>query len=259
MCRSKAEGGRRCASRVFRPTTARAAELARVAKAAKDPAAEHERLLGGQSSVTELVTTPAGERVVRKSAPAYLDPDDHRFMMDGEVLASELANAVGAPVATVRRDGPDAVWVEYVEGSTEGVGRLMDTPAAVRIGLVDAMTNYQDRESGLRATAHGLMAFDSGGSWLDTELDAKGIVPFKTPEGAAGNLHLQPGSPTRHFVTADDRYRTDPPISGAELSAIRTRVEGLRPKFEALGRAGWLDSSLSVLDRITTSASSTAK
>jgi hypothetical protein len=73
MCRSKAEGGRRCSGR-YRASAARAAGLAAIAAR---PGITREPLYGGQTSVTELATAPDGTR--------------------GEELADLLAEAVGAP------------------------------------------------------------------------------------------------------------------------------------------------------------------
>jgi len=128
-----------------RPTKP-AAELAESSRTRKDPDAERERLYGGQSGYTELVeTTPAGERVVRKSAKQprdlYADQADHRFLIDGRGASPrKLAEAVAprwrrsAVTARMRLGG---VRGRQHRGGTRADGFT----GAVRLGLLDTLTN----------------------------------------------------------------------------------------------------------------------
>jgi len=72
MCRSIAEGGRRCSGR-YRASAVRAAGLAAIAA---DPGVTREPLYGGQTSVTELATAPDETRAVRKTPRPGTDPAD---------------------------------------------------------------------------------------------------------------------------------------------------------------------------------------
>jgi Phage minor capsid protein 2 len=206
------------------------------AVAANDGKARHETLHGGQSAKVEKVTLPDGRTAVHKTPrPGYDDPDDVKFLMDGEELAAMLGEAVGAPVAKTYRDRPDSVWVEWIDGTQNGTGKLIDSREGKRIGLLDALTGYGDRN--LMVRDGKLVAFDHGGSWLQAELGDD--RPHLADESA----------PMRHFVSGDD-WRDDPPITVAEIDAIRKRIERLRSDFARLGRLGWFTYTMNALEQI---------
>jgi hypothetical protein len=227
MCRSKAEGGRRC-------NGARRRDLAAVAAA---PDATRVPLRGGLSSTVALVTAPDGRRAVHKTPRPGFGPDDNRFFADGDELAAALGRAVGAPVADVLRDGPDAVWVEHIDGPTVDDPALTGGRDGARIGLLDALTGNTDRDGNMRLRGGRPVAFDHGGAWLPVEI------------GDTGPYLREPSAPMRHFVDGET-WRDDPPISAGEVARLRPRVEALRPRFEARGRGAWLDYSLAALDEI---------
>jgi len=196
-------------------------------------------LLGGESNRTDLVTLPDGRKAVRKTIRPGLDEEDNRFFLDGEELVSLLGDAVRAPIATVYRENSGTAWVEFVDGSTDVEG-LIDGPDGVRIGLVDAMTAYIDRLSGLRNVDGRLVAFDSGGSWLQVELNGVTPDPFLGENGQA---------PSRNVIGPGNVWRkVDLPLE--ELEEIRARMRKLRPAFRARGRDSWLTYSLNVLDAL---------
>ena len=208
-------------------------EIARADNATVTP------LLGGESNQTDLVTLPDGRKAVRKTARAGFDEDDTRFFLDGEELASLLADAVGAPIARTWRQNDGTVWVEYVDGRTETVPSLIGSQDGIRIGLVDAMTAYIDRLSGLRDVGGRLVGFDNGGSWLQAELHGVTPRPFLGENGRA---------PSRNVIGPDGYRVVDLPL--AELTAIRERMVKLRPAFHRRGRDTWLTYSLNVLDQL---------
>jgi hypothetical protein len=197
--------------------------------------AKRERLLGGQTNTVEKVTLPDGRTAVHKTARSGFDDPDH-FFADGEELAAKLGNAVDAPVAQVYRDGPDSVWVQWIDGTREGAHKLIDTPEGVRIGLLDALTGYVDRNLMVDRSGR-LVAFDHGGSWLAAEL------------GEQGPHLADPNAPMKHFVSGDE-WKGNPPMRRAELDRIRRRIEALRPAFAKAGRLDWLAYSLDALDEI---------
>jgi hypothetical protein len=212
------------------------AELEDLVAVAEAAGARRERLFGGQSSMVELVTMPDGRRAIHKTGHSWDDPDDVRMMMDGEELAPLVAQAVGAPVARVHRDGPGSVWVEHLDDAYAGDDQ-MGSPDAVRIGLLDTLVANRDREGNLGRHAGRLTGYDHGGTWLAVELDD--TEPYLR----------EPKAPMRHWVRGAEIV-TDPPISAAELGEVRRRLEALRPDFAAAGRRGWLDYSQAMLSRI---------
>lgn len=199
-------------------------------------------LVGGQSNTTELVTTTDGRQAVRKTIRPGMDADDNVFLLDGEELASLLADAVRAPVAPVYRKSPGEVWVRMLPGKVPDPKEIADLLASregILIGLVDALSGYGDRRSGLRIADGKLSAFDSGGAWIDVELEGAGARPRLTEVGA----------PISNIIGMDDRLKSVD-LSLAELEAIRTRVAKLRRAFAKRGRSEWLDYALSVLDQL---------
>lgn len=206
----------------------RDAELERISRA-KDVSTQE--ILGGQSGRTFLVQTKDGRRAIHKVARADQDADDVAFLFDGEELASTLADAIGADIARVYRDGPGSVWVEYVDGPHPELGQRY--PGDELIGLLDVLTGYRDRRSGLRVQPDGsLKGFDSGGSWLEAELGRTDRAPSES--GAPSELWDGP-----------------PLIDAKELRKIRARIALLAPQFAKAGRSDWLQYSLGVLDGIT--------
>jgi hypothetical protein len=206
---------------------------------ATSPGSTSQRVYGGQTAVTELVTTTDGGQALRKTPPPYEDPEDTRFIMDGEELVPLVAQAVGAPVARVHRDAPDSVWVEHIDGTPEGAERLLESPEAIRLGLLDAMVGNHGRVGNLLAVDGYLVGVNHGGAWLPVEI------------GEHDPYLREPDAPMKHFIDSErGTWRDDPPITAAEVAKIRPRTEALRPAFERAGRTAWLDHSLSVLDQI---------
>lgn len=210
-------------------------KLAEIAAAADQT---ETRLTGGQSAVTNLVTLPDGRTAVHKTGLPGFEDEDNVFSMDGEQLASLVADAIGAPLATVYRDGPQSVWVETVGGSTD-LDAVKGTKDWILLGLVDAMSGYRDRASGLRNDGGQLRAFDSGGAWLDAVLN-----PGDPPRPLA-----EEGAPSADIIDPEGNWR-DVPLSRAELVKYRSAVELLRPQFKAAGRLDWLAYSLDVLNAL---------
>lgn len=206
----------------------RDADLERISRAKGTSATE---ILGGQSGRTFLVETKDGRKAIHKVARPDQDTEDVAFLFDGEELASVLAEAIGADIARVYRDGPGSVWVEYVDGPHPELGKRYRGDEL--IGLLDAITGYRDRRSGLRVQPDGsLKGFDSGGSWLEAEMGRTDRAPSEA------------GAPSELW---DDGPLLDP----AELRKVRAKVALLAPRFAAAGRSDWLRYSLGVLDQIT--------
>lgn len=247
MCRSQAEGGRRCPS-AARTRARNARTRARLTAIAATAPASAERLYGGTTSDVTLITTPDGQRAVRKAARPHTDPGDALEAADAEELAALLGDEIGAPVAQVHRDGPDSLLIEYIDGGHAEDAQqaaLADTCEAARLGLLDAMTGNGDRKGNLMLRDGQLVGIDHGAAWLYAEL------------GYTEPVLSEPDAPMARYVAqvpgADDNtgtWRTDPPIGVADVARIRARAEALRPVFEARGRGTWLDYSLNVLDGI---------
>lgn len=208
-----------------------------------DPDAPGTRLAGGASSDTSLVTTPAGP-VIRKKSPSWDDEQTGRDQADAELLAAQLAEALGVRAPQVARAGDDAVWMEWVESAGPPDDAWWDTPDGQRIGLLDMLSLNADRNGGniLRDGNGDLVAIDHGVAW---QLQAYFDAPFPNNSPGVGS-----------YVDDEGRYIPNP-LTPADVDHVRGVLESLRSAFQAEGREQWLDYSLGVLDRLAEHASGT--
>lgn len=209
------------------------------------------RRLGGQSAQTELVTLADGTKVIRKRARTGLDD-----MQDAaaEHAASLLGRALGLRTPGVYRRGPGEIYMEYIEDARtaeEAAGYGGDLPKAFadaigsddgkRLGLLDLLTMNIDRNNG---------------NWM---LDGRGrLVPID--HGASFVNRTGDPARDREFVNNPfaDHYADDGnPLTKADVTELRRRLESLRPAFEHMGRGEWLTYSLAVLDRLAPNARGT--
>jgi hypothetical protein len=191
--------------------------------------------LGGALGQTERVTFADGTTAIRKSyAAAHRSAADIRAMTDGEQLGAAVVDAVGvrAPAVVVRSDlridmedlsgrllgeAGDRIPAEILE-STDG--RLM--------GVADYLMANTDRTAGnvliqgdrLAGIDHGY-AFSFG------------------PRNTGTGLLVQGGSDFVRFLADRGGLRAVVDVNPADLAKIRTRLEALRPMFEAEGRGDW--------------------
>lgn len=225
------------------PPSAQQQFAARVADL--DPDTPGERLAGGASSDTSLVTTPAGP-VIRKRRPAWDDDATGRDQADAELLAARLAESLGARTPRVARvaDTPDAVWMEHIAGARPADDDWWTTPEGQRLGLLDMLSLNVDRNGGniLRDEAGDLWGIDHGAAWQMQQ-----YVDSPRPDSSPG---------VTWFVDSDERY-IDNPLTPGDVEHVRGVLESLRPTFAAEGRESWLDYSLGVLERLAEHATGT--
>jgi len=170
----------------------------------------------GAQAKTDVVTTKAGTRVIRKQFIGYLgDPS----MADRELLSSKVGEAVGVghvPAVVKTKDGE--VFMELVPGKTAGrssyeaLDEADGHPDAVRIGVMDVLTDNDDRHNS---------------NWMITPRTHEPVpIDNSSTFGASGGgMH--------HFALMADK------VTPAELAEMKPRLEALQPEFAAAGRAGW--------------------
>jgi hypothetical protein len=195
-------------------------------------------LQGGLSSRTELATLPDGRQAIRKTPRPGVEPEDNIFLLDGEELLGSVAEVLGAPIAKTYRSDADTVWVELIQGETEGTRGLLDSSAGILIGLADVLSGYGDRESGLRNDNGILRAFDNGGAWLGAEIN--GVVPDP--------FLREPNSPMRNWIGPDGNFTVPESVTKGQLQQYRSALVALGPAFKLRGRESWLVYTLNVLD-----------
>ncbi|MEU9834368.1 hypothetical protein AB0D67_22810 [Streptosporangium sp. NPDC048047] len=203
----------------------------------------HRELIGaGEDGEVYRVTFADGTVAVRKE----MYYGDVRTA-ENELLASRVAEAIGAPVPRVLRDPhrAGAVYMELVEGeSAYGIAPYLSAYAgrrdAVLLGLLDVLTVNHDRHPGnLLVTDDGrLVGIDHGRAFhlRYPGLDVHDGAPFtgnllgRTPDGGFGWI----GNP----------------LTRQDADLVVERVHALRPEFERLGRGGDFDVLMDRLYRI---------
>lgn len=177
---------------------------------------------------------------------------------------SSVAAALGVRAPAVIRIGTKELVAELVEGEIgtthllpEGgfvpggprsdVARedaLIRSPAGIRLALMDALTNQQDRHGGnwMVDPQGNLVAIDNGLAFAEP----RSANPF---ESASYNRFVR-----THFV--DNMGRPGPnPLTRADIDTARERLESLRPEFVAMKRERWLDTALERLEALGRHAS----
>jgi hypothetical protein len=205
-----------------------------------------QRLTGGVSADTELVTFANGTKLVRKSA--------------GNPGAEQASSVIGGALRTkaprVYRNHPGEVWMDYVEDAKTAVelqvranqaGKLGElrkehfalaqSDEGLRVGLFDLAIRNGDRNTGnwMVSNAGRIVPIDHGhaqpviiGGRAMPQLSASG--PF------AEQIFV--GSGKEHVFTT------------ADIDWARHQIEGVGPDLIHMGQKGFLDYALAVLDRL---------
>jgi hypothetical protein len=216
------------------------------------PLISRQKLTGGESAVTELLTLADGTRVVRKSGVTADVPD----ALDAEQAASLVARALGLRAPRVYRNAPDSIWMEYVDDAITAEELRETDPAewdarnraaldlddGSLVGLLDVLISNQDRNTGnWMMTADGrTIPIDHGHSYTVLGADFETYLP----------LPDQVDEVSGFGPFADSYTSGSNPLTRSDVPEARRRLERLRPDFEHMGRASWLNYSLQVLDKI---------
>jgi hypothetical protein len=250
------------AAKVTRPRKQPARLSARgLADAVRSGVAARTVLTGGDNAVTELVRTNSGATLVHKKVA------DHRVngrvtwsakrQADAEELGALMAEAIGAPAPRVHRSGRDEVHMEFMAGivarnaSRERREAAMNTPAAVRLGLLDMVSQAWDRHTGNWVIdAHGNpVGYDHAFAFDDHRWrlirDRNGDVSPPNPFNPSFVHHFVGYEPV-----ANARVWRPHPIPAREMARIRARLVALRPTFAKRGQLGWWEDGMAIFDTI---------
>jgi phosphoinositide 3-/4-kinase-like protein len=164
---------------------------------------------------------------------------------DAEELGALVAAAAGVRAPAIQRVSDTALYMEMMPGlnaARRGMGRapqsITDTPAGMRMGLLDVLLNNRDRHSGnwMIDLDNNISAIDHGLAFRNAELDVSS--PF------AGQ-----------FVDTWGDYKDTNPLTDRDVEQIRADLKKARPRFEELGRADWFDQVTQRLDQLAARAS----
>jgi hypothetical protein len=216
------------------------------------PPKRQRKLTGGVSAETELVTLKGGRQVVHKSGG---NPD-------AEQASSMISDAIGAGAPRVYRDSQSSVYMDYLDDAESGamvrhrmistesrqawqdhIAKLAATPSGKLIGLLDLMTVNGDRNDGNYMITSGgdVKPIDHGHTFGVGTVGIGNRRPRAFPVRTTFSAQL---------VSRDGRKFVPNDFDPAEIQAMRGRLEQRRPDFDHIGRGGWLDYALVVLDEV---------
>ncbi|MFZ0789548.1 MAG: ADP-ribosyltransferase [Chromatiaceae bacterium] len=200
-----------------------------------------EKLAGGMSADTSLVTVQGGRYVAKRyGGRGDLTADELKHEIDGEVLGPQVLEAVGGRAALVIPDADDTVVVEFVEGragaslTDEELRVLIDSDYGHILGLADYLLGNGDRdiENLIRTPSGELVGIDHSGIFTRALSD-----PERVP-GGAFSRYLGDGQSIPYRLGQSIDW------SPADLAAIRSQLEALRPTFAERGRVDWFDEMM---------------
>ena len=213
--------------------------------------AEERRLPGGILGDTRLVRFNNGQRAVKKRAKEDLDwgaggsaAELHTVVAqaDAEDLVSRLGRAFGAPVPPVYRDDHETIYMGWIDGvdamkaDGNAVQDALDTDAAYRIALLDALIGNQDRHVG-----NWMVTKDGQPAGIDNGL---GFLHVADPDGYDPHW----GDKFKHLVWKGRWIDND--LSPDDIAHVRKKLKELEPQFARLGRQKWFDYAMHRLDLI---------
>ncbi|MQY25298.1 FHA domain-containing protein [Nocardia aurantia] len=195
------------------------------------------RTPGDSARLVERLVFPDGTAVIHK---VVADPQHAH----AEYLTSLVGDAAGANVPAVHVVGRD-VYMEVAPGETAVAAyprdwspheRFLNTPAGVRLGVLDALVRPLDRnsENWMVAPDADVWAIDNSLAFHNSEYADRRMSPFAE--------HFLERAPDGSVVWRDHS------LTSAEVQEVRARVEDLRPAFVAAGRTDWHDVVLHRLD-----------
>lgn len=216
------------------------------------PPRDRRTLTGGESATTELLTLKDGRRVVHKTGVA--DGLDDSYA--AEQASSLMARALGLPAPRVYRNDDNSVYMDYVDNAITATElqetqphewetrsrAMLDHDDANLIGLLDALTSNPDRNTGnwmLTPDGHAI-PIDHGHAYMSIDMDTATFNPVNP----TGPIHINGIGFVDNYIGGSN------PLTKADVAEVRRRLEGLRPDFDHLGKAAWLDYSLRVLDTL---------
>jgi hypothetical protein len=220
--------------------------------------APREAITEGVEGAKEKVTLPDGTAIFTKTLSGS-KWRTAKEVADAEQLAALVAHKVlGAPTPRVYRDREDRINTDWVSGKsawrtkrTKRYQRATESRGAIRIGLLDLLTQNSDRHEGnlILDTSGELHGIDHGHSWSGAEL-------FAQQRGTTGPLSplsqfLFWAGPMagQHFIGRPVQLKPNA-LTSRDITKLRRRLEKLRPDFQQVGRGMWLDNTLSVVDAL---------
>ncbi|MBF8193275.1 hypothetical protein ITP53_47935 [Nonomuraea sp. K274] len=221
-------------------------------------------LSGGMYGDTNLVTLNDGTRVVHKVAKRTHFGDDAKDQVDAEILAGDVARALGIPAPRTHRVGPTELWQEFMPGTLAAKAKKpkdwLTSDDGWRLAFLDALLDYPDRHSYNWLMHRGrIVSIDHGlafGFWNDEAVNQAAGKPIIHAEGKFWTLLARrPDPPNFHGIGEwiDNDLHPD------DIAEARQRLQQLRPEFERMGRRAWWDAMMARLEAIAAHARGTTR
>ena len=208
----------------------------------------------GNSSDVELLEKESGKFLVHKSYNQdWRTKGNKQRNLDAEELGTEAVNAMGMQVAAVHPGSePGTMDVEFIRGRhVPSSSFIASSDQGKLYGLSLYLSGNDDANDGNWMIADGgrFVSFDHAGAF--TALSAN---DHDLREVSGSNYFMEhlshPGVPT-----LADKVDWNP----TDLAIIRSRLEALKPKFEAKGRLDWWETMMKRLALVEERADPSAK
>lgn len=202
-----------------------------------------------------------GSRVVRKAQLKPIEGRPAKEVQDAEELGSKVLRLFGVQAPETHRASARVVYQEYMEGTSaeqlpqlRGTSRdraeFYESDQGRILGLADAlMYNYDRRKANWLLGSDGSIIGIDHGMAFGWDYHEPGSA--HSPTDNAFWEYLTEYQPGTGFAWADND------LAPQDIVTARGRLELLRPEFEGMNRAQWLDNMLITLDAIEPHAKGT--
>lgn len=200
---------------------------------------------GIMGDTRRVILADGTEAIYKRAQSSWVSGWGIKEQTDAEELGALVAAAVGVRAPAIQRADDANLYMEVMPGTT-GAARglspvpqqITDSPQGMRMGLLDVLLNNVDRHAG-----NWMIDLDNNIAAIDHGL------AFKNPDTDRSQTVYNPF--TGQFVSGEGEYNDSNPLTRRDIEQIRSDLERIRPRFEELGRADWLDQVEQRLDKLS--------
>lgn len=211
---------------------------------------------GAESNIWVNIAPDGNAVVVKKFNANIFTKGDPKMAADREILAHDVAEALGVNVPRMERVSETEIIMDYVpteDGPIPSMKNLAKVNGAREVALLDYATGNPDRHQGnvLLDSDGDIVAIDQGHAWWEAP-------------GLGGNkpIHPQYGAPgvRPEFIEIDRAsafrgYGARPKVLSHDYTLVEieqaiVKVERLKPEFDALDRSDWHRKTIERLESL---------
>lgn len=225
-------------------------EQRRLYEITSQPIADIREAGDGFHARTELETTAGGQQFVRKTFEKRAIRN-LKESADAEELAALVGRTVGIETPAVVRVADNEIVMSFIKDATNGAEfvpwdgpqagiipqEIVDSPQGRLMGLFDLLINNNDRNAaGWFIRPDGsLVGIDHGYAWMPGQVPK---MMIRQNDYFSGYLR----------DTMDNSGTNG--LRQADMTALRDKLETLRPQFERLGRQDWFEQMMESMKQV---------